>query len=182
MLTNQHTLLPSIGQLAVGLVATFVLLAHSGRAQVSNVTAQNVTAQNVTPANVLVRSDSDPDYALASASYQVHAYVSQKGKVHLMINNPEHLRYKIEVVDQQNRSLYEEFTNHNRYNRRIDLSSLPENSCQIIVKIDNKRYQYKVRRQEAQLAFTLQPNINQNPTDEPRQSESERSPTPVTLD
>ncbi|GAB3700894.1 hypothetical protein GCM10027592_28340 [Spirosoma flavus] len=163
--------------MTLGLVATFVLLAHAGRAQVSN-----VAAQNVTPAKVLVRSGSDPDYALAPASYQVHAYVSQTGKVHLMINNPAHLRYKIEVIDQQNRSLYEEFTNHNQYNRRLDLSSLPENSCQVIVKIDNKQYQYKVKRQQTQFAFTLQPNINQTPSDEPRQGESERPSVPVTLD
>lgn len=173
MLTSQHTL-------AVGIATVMaVLLGHPGQAQVNN-----TAGQTATPANVVVRSNTDPNSSLAPASYRVHAYVNQAGKLHLLVNNPERLRYKIEVVDQQNRSLYEEFTNHDRYNRRLDLSALPENACQVIIKIDNKQYEYRVKRQETRFAFIMQdqPAANQPSIDQPHQDRTERLSTPITLE
>lgn len=91
-----------------------------------------------------------------TASYQVHAYVNQRGKLYLIVANPDRLRYKIMVADQKDRTLYEEFTNHEQYRRKLDLSPLSYDAYKVIVQIDNQPIIYTVKRQDNRFAYGIQ--------------------------
>ncbi|GAB4038381.1 hypothetical protein [Spirosoma jeollabukense] len=135
------------------------------------------------PTHVSVNASSPQNLPSTVASYRVHAYVNPAGKLYLIVDNPDHLRYKIWVADQKDRTLYEEFTNHDQYRRRLDLSALPTDSYQVTVQIDNKPFTYKIRRQEASFAYSIHPeSVNKEATIE--QSREPRKPlrVPVTLD
>lgn len=115
------------------------------------------TPVETVPPSVPVKSTPAPYSASTTAAYQVHAYVNSSGKLYLIVNNPDRLRYKISVVGQGNRSLYEEFTNHNQYRRKLDLSALLQDSYQVLVQIDDKPFIYKIRRQDSRYAYSIQP-------------------------
>jgi hypothetical protein len=136
------------------------------------------------PLKALVKSNPTPTTASTSTSYQVNAYVSQSGKLYLVVNNPEQLRYKIAVVDGQNRSLYEEFTNNNQYRRKLDLSALSDNSCQLVVQIDNKPVVYSIKRQNTRFAFSIQPDsiVRREAANSQNQEEKKPLLMPVNID
>ncbi|SFE70359.1 hypothetical protein [Spirosoma endophyticum] len=141
------------------------------------------TPELPTPPRVSASANRLQNLPSTAASYQVHAYVNPVGKLYLIVDNPDHLRYKIWVADQKDRTLYEEFTNHDQYRRRLDLSALPANSYQVTVQIDNNPFIYKISRQEARFAYSIQPeSVNKEATIE--QSREPRRPlrVPVTLD
>ncbi|GAB3951146.1 hypothetical protein GCM10028805_30680 [Spirosoma harenae] len=117
--------------------------------------------------------------ASAISSYRVHAYINPNGKLYVIVNNPDRLRYAIKVVDQHNQSLYEEFTNLERYRRKLDVSSLTQHSYQVVVRIDNKPYTYKVKMQDTKVAYSLQPSsvTNQQIIPEPNREETKPSAT-----
>jgi hypothetical protein len=120
------------------------------------------------PPQVTLRSNTSHYYSSTMAAYRVHAYVNPTGKLYLIVDNPDRLRYKILVSDQNNREVYEEFTNHNKYMRKLDLSALPYDSYQLLVQIDNKPFIYKISRQDTRFAYSIQPPVfaNQQTTNE----------------
>ncbi|QMW03992.1 hypothetical protein [Spirosoma foliorum] len=117
-------------------------------------------------------------------SYLVHAYINQTGKLYLIVDNPDRYRYMVKVIDQGGQSLYEEFTNHDRYRRRLDLSSLPNDAYQVVVQIDNKPFVYKLKRQTNRMAYSLQsPSaLKPQPVVEPNRADNERLLMPVSID
>ncbi|UFH57148.1 hypothetical protein [Spirosoma sp. KNUC1025] len=135
-----------------------------------------------TRARTTIRTSDSPN--ATSATYRVHAYVNPSGKLYLIVDNPDQLRYKILVADQQNRPLYEEFTNHEQYRRKLDLSALPNNAWQVTVQIDKKPYIYKVRKQEARFAYSILPEsiISEKETTDPKQDDNKPVLNPVTID
>ena len=177
----------------------WIKLSRKNQKQVDRLLAQLVANQLVTsrirtellPAtpveplipNGAARSNSTPNSSPGSAAYLVHAYVNQSGKLYVVVNNPDRLRYKILVADQRNRSLYEEFTNHDQYRRRLDLSALPQDAFQVIVEIDHRSFLYTVKRQEARFAFTLQPDsVARKALTRRQEQERKQLPMPVTVD
>ncbi|WP_420149039.1 hypothetical protein [Spirosoma sp.] len=155
----------------IGLVTLLVLM-QPAKAQ----TASPVSANALTASGSGVKS-SVPD------SYKVHAYVNQTGKLYLIVDNPENLRYKILVADQKNRAIYEEFTNHNQYRRRLDLSALPENSYQVVVLVNNTSIRYSIKKQDSQFAYSLQSQSATDPAmDVPPRQTSIPAQVPITLD
>ena len=140
-------------------------------------------AETVLP-NGSAPSETDSNASPTKTASVVHAYVSQAGKLYLIVNNPDRLRYKIQLIDQLNRTLYEEFNNHPQYRRKLDLSALAYDAYQVIVQIDNKPVIYKIRRQDTQSAYRIQPGavvskeaiVEQNPED------NRPLPVPVTID
>ncbi|OJW73321.1 MAG: hypothetical protein BGO59_07540 [Spirosoma sp. 48-14] len=135
--------------------------------------------------NLASRPDIDTTNAATSASYHVHAYINQAGKLHLLVNNPERLRYKIEIVDQHKRPLYEEFSNLYSYRRRLDLALIPDTICRVMVHIAQKRFLYAVKRHNARFSFTLQPQFvnprQPNLIPKPDTSEQQFTPIPISL-
>lgn len=109
------------------------------------------------PRRITDRPNMSAYYPSSIAAYRVHAYVNPTGKLYLFVDNPDRLRYKISVVDQQDRALYEEFTNLVKYRRKLDLSTLYV-SCQVIVHIDDKPFIYKISRQDTKSAYRIQPS------------------------
>ncbi|WP_155297373.1 hypothetical protein [Spirosoma aerolatum] len=140
---------------------------------------------NLRPPSSAPRPDIDTTNAPIPASYYVHAYISQAGKLHLLISNPERLRYKIEIVDQYNRPLYEEFSNLYSYSRRLDLAPIPDTICRVIVHIAQKRFLYAVKRQNVRSNFILQPQLvapqQPNLFPKPATSEQQFTPMPISL-
>ncbi|MVM29094.1 hypothetical protein GO755_03550 [Spirosoma sp. HMF4905] len=137
-----------------------------------------------TPPRLSVRSNSSHESPSATASYLVHAYVNSTGKLYLIVDNPERLRYSVKVVDQIGNALYEEFTNRDQYRRRLDISALPHDAYQVVVQIDNKPFTYKVKRQENKMAYTIQPLSIPNPQAIVEQNRQDSKPLliPVTID
>lgn len=135
------------------------------------------------PAYVAVRTNS-PQTSSTAASYRVHAYVNPTGKLYLIVDNPDRLRYKIQVADQNDRTLYEEFTNHDQYRRRLDLSNLPYDINQVIVQIDNKPFIYKISRQHTRFAYSIQPNsiVSKQATIDQNQAQKKSLLMPVNID
>ncbi|MBD2757853.1 hypothetical protein [Spirosoma validum] len=143
------------------------------------------TPELPTPPNVTVRSNSPQNAPSADATYRVHAYVNSIGKLYLIVDNPERLRYKILVADQRDRTLYEEFTNHDQYRRKLDLSALPQDSYQVVVQIDNKPFIYNIRRQDTRFAYSIQPPnsvVRKEATNEQNQAEKKPLLMPVNID
>ena len=142
------------------------------------------TPELPTPANVTVRSNSPQNAPSADATYRVHAYVNSIGKLYMVVDNPERLRYKILVADQKDRTLYEEFTNHDQYRRKLDLSPLSRDSYQLVVQIDNKPFIYNIRRQDTRFAYSIQPEsvVSKEATIEQNQVEKKPLLMPVNID
>ncbi|QHV96116.1 hypothetical protein [Spirosoma endbachense] len=136
------------------------------------------------PSQVAVRSNTSHYYSSTMAAYRVHAYVNPTGKLYLIVDNPDRLRYKILVSDQHNREVYEEFTNHNKYMRKLDLSALPYDSYQLIVQIDNKPFIYKISRRDTRFAYSIQsPDfVNQQTANEQKREVNKPSPVPDKID
>ncbi|WP_460973304.1 hypothetical protein [Spirosoma migulaei] len=130
---------------------------------------------------VTVRSNTASYFESAITAYQVHAYINPTGKLYLIVNNPDQLRYKIRVADQKNRTVYEEFTNHNQYRRRLDLSALPSDAYQVIVQIDNKPFIYTIKRQDARFAYSIQPSTGVSRKDTVEQNRTDTSPSIVPM-
>jgi hypothetical protein len=86
----------------------------------------------------------------------VHAYLNQTGKLYLIVNNPERLRYKVSVIDHRKWPLYEEFTNQDCYRQKLDLSALHSTTYQVIVQIDNKPFVYQISRRPDTMTYTIQ--------------------------
>ena len=134
------------------------------------------------PPRVTVRPNSPQNASSTEASYRVHAYVNSVGKLYLIVDNPDRLHYKILVADQKDRPLYEEFTNHNQYRRRLDLSALPHDSYQVIVQIDNKPFIYKIRREDARFTYSIQPGPGKETINEQNRDDKKLSGMPVNID
>ncbi|GAB4001993.1 hypothetical protein GCM10028807_59530 [Spirosoma daeguense] len=111
------------------------------------------------PKSGLTVTPDNPTNSPMPASYKVHAYVSQSGKLYLVIDNPDRFRYKIKIIDQRNRSLYEEFANLDQYRRRLDVSSLSVDSYQIVIQIGNEPFVYKIKQQTSKTAYSLYPIV-----------------------
>lgn len=116
--------------------------------------------------------------------YLVHAYVNPTGKLYLIVDNPTRLRYSVKVVDQRDRSLYEEFTNHDQYRRKLDLSALPHDLYQLVVTINNKPSSYTIKRQDNRLAFVarLEAIDNKQVNAEYYKADTRISPAPVPIE
>ncbi|QIP16254.1 hypothetical protein G8759_28250 [Spirosoma aureum] len=136
------------------------------------------------PPRVTARSNRSQYYSSTMAAYRVHAYVNSTGKLYLIVDNPDRLRYKILVADQNNREVYEEFTNHNKYMRKLDLSALPYDSYQLIVQIDNKPFIYKISRQDTRFVYNIQPSplVNQQMANEQNREVNKPSLAPIKID
>jgi hypothetical protein len=111
-----------------------------------------------------------------SGAYNVHMYVNQAGKLYVIVDNPDRLRYKISLVDQHNRLLYEEFTNHDQYRRRLDVSALPLTAYQAVVLIDGKPFTYRVKSQRNRIVFGSQPLLVDPQTTTPEGNQDENKP------
>ncbi|GAB4050317.1 hypothetical protein GCM10028810_44270 [Spirosoma litoris] len=134
--------------------------------------------------NVSVKTNAS-SYANSTVnSYLVHAYINQTGKLYLIVDNPDRYRYMVKVIDQGGQSLYEEFTNHDRYRRRLDLSSLPNDAYQVVVQINNKPFVYKLKRHANRMAYSLQsPSaLKPQPGTEPNRADNDRLLMPVSID
>lgn len=177
----------------------WVKLSRKNQKQFDQLLAQLLTNQLVTsrikteilpptpelpaPPRVSASANSPQNLPSTAASYRVHAYVNPAGKLYLIVDNPDHLRYKIWVADQKDRTLYEEFTNHDQYRRRLDLSALPTDLHQVTVQIDNKPFIYKIRRQDTGFAYSIQSeSVNKEPTTEQNRAERKPLRMPIILD
>lgn len=96
-------------------------------------------------------------YATNEAFYKVHAYVDQAGKLQVLVDNPNRLRYTVKVFDSWNRLLYEEFGNRNKYKRGMNISTLPTDTYQVIVKINKQSNIYKLNGQTSKGTYTIKP-------------------------
>lgn len=178
----------------------WVKLSRKNQKQVDQLLAQLVAGQLLTsriktetlPATpfepdrpeVSFPSDSPDRSSTTKATYQIQAYINPEGKLYVVVNNPNRLRYAIRVVDQRDRSLYEEFTNLNRYRRRLDVSSLPVEAYQLVVHIDNKPFTYRINKQRSGVTYTLLPPVVDEPNVpvEPNPGKEKPSLLSVTLD
>lgn len=96
------------------------------------------------------------DSSSNSASYSVHANINAEAKLYIVVNNPDRFRYKIEVLDHMERSVYKEFTSHDHYRRRLDVSPLPGDSLRVIVDINNQRFVYNIKKQNTKSTYSIQ--------------------------
>ena len=137
-----------------------------------------------TPPRRLARLSTDPGYVPTPASYVVHASMSQAGKLYLIVDNPGRLRYTVSVIDQRGRSIYKEFTNHDRYRRRLDVSAVPDAAYQLVVLIDDKPFVYNVSRRSHDLTYGLQPQPtrSQQASAAPDRRENTSLSMPVRID
>lgn len=97
----------------------------------------------------------------SKTSYQISVSINSEGKVRLAVNNPESLRYKIEIADHRNNVVYQEFTSHDQYRRHIDISPILANSAQVILSFDKKRFVYHVEKEKSKSAYKLNPVVAQ---------------------
>jgi hypothetical protein len=105
------------------------------------------------------------DSASHSARYSVHASINSDAKLYIVVDNLARLRYKIEVLDYKERSVYQEFTSHDHYRRRLDVSALPGDLLRVIVVIDKQRFVYNIKKQNAKSAYSIQQMIAVNQKD-----------------
>jgi hypothetical protein len=97
----------------------------------------------------------------SKTSYRIHVSVNVEGKVRVAVDNPESLRYKIEIADYRDRVVYQEFTSHDQYRRHIDISPILADSAQVILSIDKKRFVYRVEREKMRSAYKVNAVIAQ---------------------
>lgn len=120
----------------------------------------------------------------AAQPYLVHAYVNPTGRLYMIVDNPTRLRYSVKVVDQRDRSLYEEFTNHDQYRRKLDLSALPHDLCRVVVTINNKPFVYTIKRQDNRFALVVPPEVieSKQVNTEYYKEDNKVSPAPVPIE
>jgi hypothetical protein len=106
-----------------------------------------------------------PDSSSNSESYSVHASINADAKLYIVVDNPSQFRYKIEVVDHKERSVYQEFTSHDHYRRRLDVSALPGDLLRVIVVIDKQRFVYNIKKQDTKSAYSIQQMVAANQKD-----------------
>ncbi|CAG5068024.1 hypothetical protein DYBT9623_00752 [Dyadobacter sp. CECT 9623] len=94
-------------------------------------------------------------------SYRIHVSINAEGKVRVAVDNPESIRYKIEIADYRDRVVYQEFTSHDQYRRHIDISPILADSAQVILSIDKKRFVYRVEREKMRNAYKVNAVIAQ---------------------
>ncbi|MCF0075378.1 hypothetical protein LZD49_33175 [Dyadobacter sp. CY261] len=99
------------------------------------------------------------DHGNAKDSYKVHVAINSEGKIRVAVNNPESLRYKIEIADYRDNIIYQEFTSIHQYRRHIDISPVMGDTAQLILSIDKRRFVYKIRREEKRSSYTVNPVI-----------------------
>ncbi|MDR6806844.1 hypothetical protein J2Y45_004036 [Dyadobacter sp. BE34] len=92
-------------------------------------------------------------------SYQFHVTINSAGKVRLAVNNPESLRYKIEIADYRDKIVYQEFTSHDQYRRYFDISPVIGDTAKVILTIDEKRFVYNIRREQRGSVYSVDPVI-----------------------
>jgi hypothetical protein len=92
-----------------------------------------------------------------TTSYKVFAFVSVDGKVNVTVENPERLTYKIEIVDDQQHIVYQEFTRLDRYRRTLDISPLRSSSLKVVIGIAKERYVYEVHQQDIKSQYSMKP-------------------------
>jgi hypothetical protein len=93
--------------------------------------------------------------------YRIHVSINSTGKIRVVVDNPEGLRYKIEVADYRNHVVYQEFTSHDHYRRHIDISSILGDTAQVILSIDKKRLVYHIEREKSKSAYRVNQVIAQ---------------------
>lgn len=93
------------------------------------------------------------------ASYQFHVTINSAGKVRLAVNNPQSLRYKIEIADYRDKIVYQEFTSHGQYRRYFDISPVIGDTAKVILTIDEKRFVYNIRREQRGSSYKVDPVI-----------------------
>jgi hypothetical protein len=102
-----------------------------------------------------------PEANTSKTSYRISVSVNAEGKVRVAVNNPESLRYKIEIADHRNNIVYHEFTSHDQYRRHIDISPILADWAQVILYIDQKRFVYQVEREKMKSAYKVNQVIAQ---------------------
>ena len=95
----------------------------------------------------------------SSSSETVHAYVNQAGQVRVIVENPQRQRYVVELLDKEGWRLYQEYTNHPRYSRWLDVSELAVDSCRLVVQFKSSRTEYELSHRRAQQRYQLQPLV-----------------------
>ena len=93
----------------------------------------------------------------AAVSYVVNAFVSGEGKVHIAVNNPEQLRYMIQILDDRKRTVYQEFSNRDEFRRRFDITAIQTSELEVIIEINKKRHVYHVKRQDMKALYSIEP-------------------------
>jgi hypothetical protein len=95
------------------------------------------------------------EHDTSGTSYRIHVTINSAGKVRVVVDNPENLRYKIEIADHRNRIVYQEFTSNDHYRRHIDISSILGDTAQIILSIDKKRFVYHIEGEKIINAYKV---------------------------
>ena len=102
-----------------------------------------------------------PEADTAKTSYQINVSINAEGKVRVAVNNPESLRYKIEIADHRNNVVYQEFTSHDQYRRHIDISPILVDTAQVILCIDKKQFVYHIAREKIRSVYKVDPVVAQ---------------------
>jgi hypothetical protein len=97
----------------------------------------------------------NPESDTSKTSYRIGVSINAEGKVRVAVDNPESLRYKIEIADHRNHVVYQEFTSHDQYRRHIDISPILVDSAQVILSFDKKRFVYQVEREKMKSAYKV---------------------------
>jgi hypothetical protein len=82
----------------------------------------------------------------SNSQYAIKSYINPEGKLYVIVDNPEQMRYKIEIIDGRAKNIYQEFSNIDHYRRRLDISPVSDKNLQLIVSIDKKRFLYDIKR------------------------------------
>jgi hypothetical protein len=101
------------------------------------------------------------EHDTSRTSYRIHVSINSAGKIRVVVDNPESLRYKIEVADYRDRVVYQEFTSHDHYRRHIDISSILGDTAQVILSIDKKRFVYHIEGEKIRNAYKVNAVIAQ---------------------
>ncbi len=102
-------------------------------------------------------ADSMEEVSPVEKLYTVDAFVNQAGKLHLLVDNPLRLRYKIELVDERGNLHYQEFTNIEQYRRHLDISSMDTGRHKLTVRIDGREIQYDLNNRQVKRVYQLAP-------------------------
>lgn len=103
------------------------------------------------------KSTNNQNVDSSTVSYVVNAFVSGDGKVHIAVNNPEQLRYMIQILDDKKRSVYQEFSNRDEFRRRFDITAIQTSELEVIIEINKKRHVYHVKRQDMKALYSIEP-------------------------
>jgi hypothetical protein len=93
---------------------------------------------------------------LPSSTLTTHAYFNAEGKLWVKVDNPGYERYVIEMIDSRGRVLYQEFTNHDRYRRRMDVAGLGSEPHRLVIRGLGPPAVYQVSRSSVQPTYAIE--------------------------